>query len=148
MALLPRPAPSQVSALAKVISNLFLGAPPAPAGPDRTGLAQRAGTRLPPLSRVVPRAPGCPACGSQEALHVPAVGTRRCAGYQAFSDLDGGATTTGPDATYPPATCRKSGGGRGGRSWGGVWPGVRGGGGGGSSRGSWGGLPGGSGGGF
>ena len=83
----------------------------------------------------------------------------------------GGATTTGPDATYPPAICQNSGGGGGGgggggQSWGGVWPGVGGGGlagsrggvrlgvgggsyqgsGGGSCRGSGGGLAGGQGG--
>ena len=48
----------------------------------------------------------------------------------------GGATTTGPDATYPPAICQNSGGGGGGGGggvlpgvWGGVLPGVGGGGG-------------------
>ena len=40
----------------------------------------------------------------------------------------GGATKTGPDATYPPAICQNSGGGA---ELGGVWPGV----GGGSGRG-------------
>ena len=49
----------------------------------------------------------------------------------------GGATTTGPDATYPPAICQNSGGGAelgggSGRGSGGVLPGV----GGGSGRGS------------
>ena len=66
----------------------------------------------------------------------------------------GGATTTGPDATYPPAICQNSGGGGGGggggQSGGGVWPGVGGGSyqgsGGGSCRGSGGGLAGGQGG--
>ena len=37
----------------------------------------------------------------------------------------GGATTTGPDATYPPAICQNSGGG--GAEFGGVRPGVGGG---------------------
>ena len=40
-------------------------------------------------------------------------------------ETHGGATTTGPDATYPPAICQNSGGGGGGG--GGVWPGVGGG---------------------
>ena len=49
-----------------------------------------------------------------------------------MSGATGGATTTGPDATYPPAICQNSGGGGGGGSCrgsggGGVWPGVRGG---------------------
>ena len=43
--------------------------------------------------------------------------------------IHGGATTTGPDATHPPAICQNSGGGGGGGgSWGGVQPGVGGGG--------------------
>ena len=61
----------------------------------------------------------------------------------------GGATTTGPDATYPPAICQNSGGGGGGgggQSWRGVRPGVGGGVrlgvGGGSYQGSGGVLPG------
>ena len=48
----------------------------------------------------------------------------------------GGATTTGPDATYHPAICQNSGGGE--ELGGGVWPGV----GGGSGRESGGVLPG------
>ena len=49
----------------------------------------------------------------------------------------GGATTTGPDATYPPAICQNSGGGGGGgRVWGGSGRGS----GGGPGRGSGGGL--------
>ena len=54
--------------------------------------------------------------------------------FTSFLDPNhGGATTTGPDATYPPAICQNSGGGGGGgggggQSWGGVRPGVGGGG--------------------
>ena len=49
---------------------------------------------------------------------------KNCLGPKSKSTRShGGATTTGPDATYPPAICQNSGGG--GRSWGGgVQPGV------------------------
>ena len=96
MALLPNPTPPQVRALANVPSNLFQDAPPppppAPADPGRRELGQdgrdpvflHCGAWYRPAAG---EPAGCPACGSQKALHLPAAGDERRNWCHAFGDL-------------------------------------------------------------
>ena len=92
-ALLPNPTPPQVRALASVLSNLIRDSPPAPADPgqqelvrdgrDPVRLHRGAWYRRPAMGEPA----GCPACGSREALLLPAAGDQRRDWCKAFGDL-------------------------------------------------------------
>ena len=93
MALLPDPTPPQVRALASVLNNLIRDAPSAPADPGQQELGRdgqdpvclQCGAWYRRLTAGEPA--GCPACGSQEALLLPAAGDQRREWCQAFGDL-------------------------------------------------------------